>query len=87
MLIHDNDGAELADITLSEKQQAMLDAGENIVVIYHTPQLLRAVLGAQDGTFVLTKGSGDSIVTSDPISLKKYADLQRAIKAAREGGN
>ena len=81
--IFDDNGTELADITLSEKQQTILDAGENIVVLYHTPQLLRAVLGEQNGSFTLTKGSNDSIVTSDPVSLKKYADLQRAIKAAQ----
>ena len=81
--IYDDLGNEVADIPLSEKQQTVLDAGEEIVVFYHTPQLLRAVLGQQDGRFTLGT-DGERITTTDPVSLKKYADLQRAIKAARE---
>ena len=81
--IYDDLGNEIADIPLSEKQQTVLDAGEEIVVLYHTPQLLRRVLGQQDGRFTLGM-DGERITTTDPVSLKKYADLQRAIKAARE---
>ena len=81
--IHDDDGNEIADMTLSEKQDAILKAGEEIVVIYHTPQLLRTLLGEQNGTFVLRK-NGDRITTANAATVKKFADLQRAIKAARE---
>ena len=81
--IYDDLGNEIADIPLSEKQQTVLEAGEEIVVFYHTPQLLRSVLGQQDGKFVLTK-TGDQFKASDVLALKKYADLQRAIKAVRE---
>jgi hypothetical protein len=81
--IFDNNGNELADIALSEKQQTLLNTGENIVVIYHTPQMLRGLLGEQTGSFVLTKHQ-TQIVVNDADRLRAFADLQRAIKAARE---
>ena len=52
-------------------------------MIYHTPQLLRSVLGEQSGTFILSK-LGERIVAADAKGLRVYANLQRAIKAARE---
>ena len=82
-MIFDGDGNELADIPLSEKNQHVLDHDEEIVIIYHTPQMLRYVLGEKSGTFMLRK-RGDHIVAADVVSLRAYADLQRAIKAARE---
>ena len=83
MIIHDSDGNEIADIVLSVKQRAVLETGEEIVVIYHTPQTLRYVLGDKGGTFVLRK-AGDRITVRDAAVLRRYAELQRAIKAARE---
>jgi hypothetical protein len=82
-MIFDGDGNELADIALSEKQQAVLDHDEDIIVIYHTPQMLRYILGEQSGTFMLHK-RGDRIIAAAPDNLRAYAKLQRAIKIARE---
>ena len=82
-MIFDRDGNEIADIPLSDKQQAVLDHDEEIVVIYHTPQLLRFVLGEQSGTFTLRK-RGDHITAGDADGLRAYADLQKRIKAAWE---
>ena len=82
-MIFDRDGNELADIQLSEKNQHVLDHDEEIVIIYHTPQMLRYVLGEKSGTFTLRK-RGNHIVAADVVSLRAYADLQRAIKVARE---
>ena len=82
-MIHDGDGNEVADIALSVKQQAVLATGEEIVVIYHTPQTLRHLLGDKSGTFTLLK-VGDKTIVRDAKVLRRYADLQRAIKAARE---
>jgi len=83
MMIFDRDGNELADIPLSERNQAVLDHDGEIVIIYHTPQMLRSTLGERNGTFTLRK-TGDHIVAADVVSLRAYADLQRAIKVARE---
>ena len=82
-VIYDGDGNEVADIPLSEKQQTVIETGAEITVIYHTPQMLRGLLGEQQGAFMLWR-DGEQIKTTDPVSLKKYADLQRAIRAARE---
>jgi hypothetical protein len=82
-IIHDSDGNEIDDIVLSEKQRTLLEAGENVVMIYHTPQMLRYLLGEHSGSFTLGK-SGEHVFTPVPDSLRAYAKLQRAIKAARE---
>jgi len=82
-IIRDGDGNEIADIALSEKQCALLDAGENVVLIYHTPQMLRHLIGEQSGSFILGK-RGEDVFTPAPDNLRAYAKLQRAIKIARE---
>jgi hypothetical protein len=83
MMIFDRDGNEIVDIPLSEKNQRVLDHDEEIVIIYHTPQMLRYVLGEKSGTFMLRK-LGGRIIAADADGLRAYADLQRAIKVARE---
>lgn len=82
-MIFDDDGNEIADIALSEKQQSVLDHDEDIIVLYHTPQMLRYILGERSGSFLLHK-HGDRIIAAAPDNLRAYADLQRAIRAARE---
>ena len=82
-MIFDRDGNELADIPLSEKNQHVLDHDEEIVILYHTPQMLRHILGEKSGSFMLRK-LGEHIVAADVVGLRAYADLQRAIKVARE---
>jgi hypothetical protein len=72
----------IADIPLSMKQMAMLEAGEAITVIFHTPQMLRDLLGPRNGAFTLVKDN-DRITTAEPDSVKQFADLQRAIHAVR----
>jgi hypothetical protein len=78
-------GDKLGEIALSEKQRAALEAGTEITVLYHTPQLLRGVLGSHNGTFTLHK-DGERIVTAAPDAVKRFADMQKAIRAARENG-
>jgi hypothetical protein len=81
--IVDQAGTKIAEIALSERQLTMLDHGMVITIFYHTPQLLRGVLGAHNGSFVLRK-EGEHIIADDVDAIRKYADLQAAIKAARE---
>jgi hypothetical protein len=81
--IFDDGGTEIGEIELSYKMSHVLDAGQAIVVIYHTPQLLRHILGEQNGTFTLNK-VGDVVVAKDVAGLKRYAALQVAIGKARE---
>ena len=82
-MIFDRDGNELADIPLSEKNQHVLNHDEEIVILYHTPQMLHHILGEKSGSFTLRK-TGDHIVATDVVGLRAYAALQRAIKVAQE---
>jgi hypothetical protein len=83
--IFDASGDKLGEIALSEKQTAALEAGTEITVLYHTPQLLRGALGSRNGTFTLHK-DGEHIVTAEPEAVKQFADMQKAVRAAREKG-
>ena len=79
-----HNGVQLGTISLSEKTLALLDEGENVTVLYHTPQLLRDQLGQRNGAFALYK-EGDHIMTDSPERLSEYLQLQSAIAAAQGG--
>lgn len=81
--IFDRDGNEIGDFDISEKQQKILEADEEIVILFHTPQLFRSLLGERTGSFMLRK-IGARIVAKDAGSVVKYAEMLRAVKAARE---
>jgi hypothetical protein len=81
--IYDADGNEIGAIALSARQRALLDAGENIAVLYHTPQLLRDALGHSSGSFMLRK-DGDRLVTLSPEAAKECVRIQKAVAAARD---
>jgi len=81
-VIHDADGNELGSVPLTEKQQAVLDAGGSIDVLYHTPQLMRAALGTRSGSFSLQQ-DGDRLLTSTPAAVKDYTQLRAAVAAVK----
>lgn len=81
--IYGEDGEVIGVLPLTERQQAVLDSGEALVVIYHTPQLLHSVLGVRSGSVVLVK-NGEQIRTTTPQATMDFIALQAAIKAARE---
>jgi len=80
--IYDSDGNDVGSIPLSDKQRTTIETGAEIVVIYHTPQLLRSLLGERNGSFVLRK-DGNRVVTTTPAPVKEFVALQKAIVAAR----
>jgi len=80
--IYNDDGETIAEMPLTERQLAILDAADELVVIYHTPQLLRHLLGEHSGSFTLHKRD-DRVVTNEPKVVERYAQLQKAIAAAR----
>lgn len=86
--IYDADGNVVAEIpSLSEKLHAILEAGGEITMIFHTPQLMRGALGERNGSFSL-RWDGDVLVTTTPAAVKTYAEIQAgiaAIKAAEAG--
>jgi hypothetical protein len=81
--IYGDDGEVLGAMPLTERQQKILDSGEQLVVIYHTPQLLQGLLGTRSGSIVLVK-VGEEIRTVTPGATKDFIALQASIKAARE---
>jgi len=81
--IYDDSGEVMGVLPLTERQQAILDSGQELVVIYHTPQLLQNMLGNRSGSVVLVK-SGEEIRTKTPAATRQFLDLQASIKAARE---
>lgn len=80
--VYDADGNELGSVSVSEQQQAALDAGSTVEMLYHTPQLMRSTLGERSGAFSLHK-DGDRLVTDTPVSAKEFVRMQAAIKAIR----
>ena len=80
--IFDGDGNRLGDIVLSDNQIALLAAGENVNVMFHTPQLFRQIIGEQRGSFLLTTRDG-RISANDKNAVLRFIALQKAIKAAR----
>jgi len=81
--VFDKDGNELGFVTLSENQMAALTDGE-IVVSFHTPQLMRPTLGDHSGRFTLRDDAG-RIVCEEPEELKRYLDLAvRVIKLSNK---
>jgi hypothetical protein len=80
--IYDSDGTVIGSIALSDKQQTLLEAGEDIVVIYHTPQLLRSLLGERNGSFMLRK-DGERVVTTTTAAVKEFMAIQAGVAAAR----
>ncbi len=80
--ICNTEGEVIADIPLSSKQLGLLEGGNEITVIFHTPQLLHKLLGQRSGSFSLHKADGH-IVTKEPEAVTTYADLQKAVVAAR----
>jgi hypothetical protein len=85
--VFDGDNNLVANIPISEKQLAALDAGAEVAMIFHTPQLLRYVLGERNGSFSLQRQNG-RIVTREAEALKAFAQLRADIvKAKMEAGN
>jgi hypothetical protein len=84
--IFDADGNSIGKIPLSARQLDLLAVGENITVQFHTPQLLRHLVGEHSGFFLLGKNAaGHIVVPPDQVAeLKRFIKLFTDIKRARE---
>ena len=84
--IFDVDGNSLGKIPLSARQMDLLAVGENITVQYHTPQLLRHLVGERSGSFELGKNAAGQIVVvpDDVVALQRFVKLFTDIKRTRE---
>jgi hypothetical protein len=78
-MIYDDQGNELADIPLSERNVGILQAdGAQITVLYHTPRMLQGTLGTRNGSFTLRR-VGAQLVADNPAAVREYAGMQGAI--------
>ena len=78
MIVHDADGNELGELSISDKQREALSDGAAVEVQYHTPQLLQSVLGTHSGTFTLQMDD-DRLVTTTPDIFKRYLELRDGV--------
>jgi hypothetical protein len=85
LTVFDRDGNRIDDINLSPKKVELLARGVAVEVTYHTPQLLRYVLGEENGKFTLSRDGG-KITAADAEAIRRYVRLQKRIKALREPG-
>ena len=82
--IFDKDGNNIGDIELSEKQQRILNTDQaEVVMIYHTPQMLRGIIAPQNGSFVLRRLNA-RVEVDRPNVLQDYVRMRRAIVKAQE---
>lgn len=79
--IYHEDGSKLGSMALSEKSQGILDEGEWVTILYHTPRMLRDRLGNKSGGFALHRVD-DRIVTDNPAHVAEFLALQSAIAEA-----
>ncbi len=80
--IYDRNGDPLAIVPVSERMLDILDTGEEMTIIYHTPQLLRDRLGNRSGNFVLYK-VGDQIRVTDQKPFLEFVQIQAGVEAAQ----
>ena len=80
--IYDRNGDPLAIVPVSERMLDILDTGEEMTIIYHTPQLLRDRLGNRSGNFVLYKMGGQIRVT-DPKPFLEFVQIHAGVEAAQ----
>ncbi len=80
--IYDRNGEPLAIVPVSERMLDILDTGEEMTIIYHTPQLLRDRLGNRNGNFVLYK-VGDQIRVTNPVPFMEFVQIQAGVEAAQ----
>lgn len=83
--IFDSNGNLLASIPVSHKLLAILATGAEVTMIFHTPQLLRHKLGERTGSVTLRQLiPGTRVVTTQPGPVRAFAELQAAIRAAKQ---
>jgi hypothetical protein len=77
-------GEWIGMVSISPMQHEKLKADGSITVIYHTPQLLRNVVGQHSGQFKLYK-SGEHIVTDNIEAVKECAEMFKRVALSAVG--
>ena len=82
-LIHDLDGKQSFELPLSFKQRELLDTGAEVTISYHTPQLMRGLLGTRSGK-VTIKRQGDRVIASNTRDFHAFKLLREAIETVQK---
>lgn len=83
MLIYDPEGDQSIDLPLSDKQRALLEAGEDVTISYHTPQLMLGLIGRRSGQITI-KQQGDRVMASKLDAFREFRALRAAIEAVQK---
>jgi hypothetical protein len=83
--VFDGDDNLIANIPVSDRQLAVLEAGGEIGVTFHTPQLLHYVLGQRNGSFMLQRKPSGRVVARDAERVKELAQMLADIAKAKAG--
>jgi len=81
--VYDPEGKHSLDLPLSEKQRALLEAGGEVTIVYHTPQLMRGLIGRSSGQLKVKQTDG-RCMASDPLAFRAFQALWVAIEGVRK---
>ena len=79
--IYDPHLAHIGEIPISPQQREQLHRGGTITMSYHTPRMLRELIGIRNGQFDVIETDNHLIVT-DVEEAKRFIELQTDIARA-----
>jgi hypothetical protein len=82
-LVHDLDGKQSMEVPLSFKQRELLDAGQEVTISFHTPQLMRGLLGSRSGKVTIRR-QGDQVIASNTRDFHAFKMLREAIETVQK---
>ena len=80
--IHDVDRMLIGEIPISPQQREQLHRGLCITIQYHTPRMLREILGPRNGQFEVQEGDDHRLIVNDVEQAKAFIILQLDIARA-----
>ena len=79
--IYDPNLAHIGEISISPQQREQLHRGGTVTIAYHTPRMLRELVGVRNGQFDVIETDNHLIVT-DVDTAKRFIELQIDIARA-----
>ena len=79
--IYDPNLVHVGEIPISPRQREQLHRGGTITMSYHTPRMLREIIGVHNGQFDVIE-TDDRLIVSDVEQAKRVIELQTDIARA-----
>ena len=73
--VYEPGGAQIGGIPISPQSLKQVHAGGTVTIAFHTPRMLRGVLGQKNGSFEVMEVNG-KLVVNDPDQAKQYIAMQ-----------